>query len=331
MTKYLIVMADSASGRGTRGLNLYWFLARYHGRAAVKVVSTADLKGGASNSCEVAFVGLPTTLRKDDLTRVRHGQLVLFDYEDTATILLDESSQFLGGLTDRYLKVWHEPGWPAPWKFGVLPIRRHARLPLYLRYLSLKSALGARQPEREWDVTFLGAPTGQDTHSQRVEWLREIRGAGTKYRFWGGLAASPDDRMRLAAAGLDGAGLLYEGGRVGYATFFDMMRKSKVVLTPKGNAPWSYRHYEAIYAGAIPVSCDLRSVTTLIPLPLGGMAHVPEGASVLPKIGEALALSEKQSGVREANVAFLEQFLTRGDYALRKPALMDRFSAQLSA
>lgn len=326
MAKYLIVMADGTSGRGTRGLNLYWFLSRYHGRA-VKVVSTAELKDG-TRSCDVLFVCLPTALGKDDLARVRYRHLAVFDYEDTHKILLDGHSQFLTGLTDRYLKVWNEPGWPVPWKFGVLPIRRHARLPLYLRYLGVKKAFGAKPPEREWDVTFLGAPTGQDTHSQRVEWLKEIRDAGAKYRFWGGLAASPDDRLRLAAAGLEGAGLIYEGGRVGYTTFFDMMRKSKVVLAPKGNAPWSYRHYEAIYAGAIPVSCDLRNVTTLIPLPLDGMVHVPDGTSVLPRIEEALA-AQRPELLRD-NIAFLERYLSYGAYSRGKPALMDRFLGQLT-
>jgi hypothetical protein len=328
VTKYVIVMADGSSGRGTRGLNLYWFLSRYHGRA-VRVVSSADVRAGTAPSCEVAFVGLPTGLRKEDLARLRYRQLVVFDYEDTANILLDDSTRFLSGLTDRYLKVWSEPGWPAPWKFGALPIRRHVRLPLYLRYLGFKKALGAKPPEREWDVTFLGAPTGQDTHSQRVEWLKEIRGTGGKYRFWGGLAASPDDRKRLAAAGLSGEGLLYEGGRIGYTKFFDMMRASKVVLTPKGNAPWSYRHYEAIYAGAIPVSCDLRQVKTLIPLPLDGMEHVPDGGSVLHGIEAALALPAKRPDVREANVRFLEQYLHHGDYSRKKPELLERFVSGL--
>ena len=69
MTKYLIVMADGRSGRGTRGLNLYWFLKTWHG-GAVKVVSSSALRRG-SHSCEVLFVGLPTALTKDDLARVK--------------------------------------------------------------------------------------------------------------------------------------------------------------------------------------------------------------------------------------------------------------------
>ena len=328
MKQFLIVSADGTSGRGTRGLSLYWFLTCFHGRRAVQLISTTDLRSG-SYAADVVFLGLPSEIRQDDLARVRYRQLVLFDYQDTGNILLDDERRFLTGLTGRYFKVWTEPGWPTPWKFGVLPIRRQARLPLYLRYLGLKKLLGARAPERVWDVSFLGAPTGQELRSQRVEWLREIRGAGDTYRFWGGLAASDADRRRLAAGGLAESALLFAGGRVGYGTFFDMMRKSKAVLTPMGNARWSYRHYEAIYAGAIPVSCDMRRATTLIPLPLDGMVHVPDGASVLPSIAEALALPTKAPGVREANVAFLEQYLEYGDYSRRKPALMEMFLAQL--
>jgi hypothetical protein len=328
MKKYLIVMADGRSGRGTRGLNLYWFLKTFHG-GAVQVVSTADLRKGATYACDFAFVGLPTELRKEDLARVSYRRLAVFDYEDTVNILLDESSQFLSGLTDRYLKVWNEPGWPAPWKFGVLPIRRQARLPLYLRWLAFWRALGTRDPERDYDVTFLGAPTGQEARSQRVRWMQEIRDTESEFTFWGGLVASPSDRERLTAAGIDVPPLLYEGGRIPYGEFFELMRRSRIVLTPKGNAPWSYRHYEAIYAGAIPVSCDLTNVTTLIPLPLNGMVHVADDAPVVPKIEEALALIQRKPLVLDSNREFLEQFLTYGDYSRKKPELLHRFESSL--
>lgn len=328
MTKFLIVSADGTSGRGSRGLNLYWFLAAYHGRGAVKLVPTAALKG-STHSCDVLFLGLPTEIAKDDLTGVRYRQMALFDYQDTATVLVDEKRAFLEALTDHYLKVWVEPEWKGRWKFGVLPIRRQMRLPVYLRYLAFTKSLGARAPVRDYDISFLGAPTGYDVQSQRVQWLREIRGAGDRYRFWGGLAATEGDRQRWATAGFDSTGLLYDGGRVGFTTFFDMMRRSKAVLTPMGNARWSYRHYEAIYAGAIPVSCDMRRAKVLIPLPLDGMVHVPDGTPVLPRIDEAIALTAKRPDVRDANIEFLERYLEHGDYTRRRPALIEAFAAQL--
>ncbi len=322
----MIVMAGGRSGRGTRGLNLFWFLKTFHG-SAVQVMSSAALRRGAQ-SCDVLFVGLPSELTKDDLARVRHRQLVLFDYEDQAKLLVEGPNEFFSGLTDRYLKVWNEPGWPSPWKFGVLPIRRQARLPLYLRWLGLKTMFGTRPPERDYDVTFLGAPTGQVAHSQRVQWMQQISTTDEEFAFWGGLVASQWSRDRLAAAGIDWAPLLYEGGRVPYTEFFDMMRRARVVLTPMGNAPWSYRHYEAIYAGAIPVSCDLRQVKTLIPLPLDGMVHVPENAPVVPKIMEGLQLARRPE-VMQKNLQFLERYLHYGDYTRSKPELMDTFDAQL--
>ena len=104
MTKYLIVMADGTSGRGTRGLNLYWFLSRYHGRA-VRLVSSAELKGPLE--CDVLFVGLPTQLTKETLAGVKYRQLVVFDYEDSVNVLVDAAHQFLGELTKTYLKVWN--------------------------------------------------------------------------------------------------------------------------------------------------------------------------------------------------------------------------------
>src|SRR5690349_11781207 len=146
-------MAEGRSGRGTRGLNLYWFLKTWHG-GAVKIVSASSLRRG-SHRCDVLLVGLPSALTKDDLARVQYRRLAVFDYEDQAKLLVEGPNAFFSDLTDRYLKVWNEPGWTAPWKFGVLPIRRQARLPFYLRWLAFKRMFGARPPEKEYDVTFL--------------------------------------------------------------------------------------------------------------------------------------------------------------------------------
>jgi hypothetical protein len=327
VVKYLIVMADGRSGRGTRGLNLYWFLKTWHG-GAVKIVSASAL-GRRARSCDILFVGLPSALTKDDLARVRYRQLVVFDYEDQAKLLVEGANVYLADLTDRYLKVWNEPGWPAPWKFGVLPIRRQARLPFYLRWLAFTNKFGGRPPEKDYDVTFLGNPTGQLANSQRIQWMQQIRDTDAEFTFWGGLVASEETTKRLTAAGIDLKPLLYEGGRIPYTEFFELMRRSRVVLTPMGNAPWSYRHYEAIYAGAIPVSCDLRNVTTLIPLPLNGMIHVPEGEPLIPKIEDGIRLATVRPDTALSNVAFLERYLTYGDYSKKKPELIERFSAQL--
>jgi hypothetical protein len=331
MTKFLIVSGDGRGGRGARGLNLYWFLAGFHGRRAVQIVSSSDLDASA-RTCDVLFVGLPTKLRKDALAGIRFRQLVLFDYEDATEVLLNEDQTFLPALTNRYLKVWVEPGWDAAWKFGVLPIRRQVlRLPTYLRYLRLTAMLGRREPERIHDVSFLGAPGGVVVGNQRVRWLSEIaRNNNGRFRFFGGLVASDEYRRELAEQKIDTTGVFYEGERMGFHGFFDSMRRSRAVLTPKGNARWSYRHYESIYAGAIPVSCDMRHSRTLIPLPLEGMVHVPDGASVMPAIDEALALERRSPDIREANVQFLERYLHYGDYSRKKPELMDRFMAQLT-
>ncbi len=326
MTKYLIVSAGRTSGRGTRGLNLYWFLKTYHA-GAVRMVSPSQARSGAT--CEVLFVGMPTELRKDDFARIRYRQLVLFDYQDPVHFYIDEQTEFLRGLTDRYLKVWNESHWKTPWTLGTLPIRRQARLPLYLRWLGFRSALGSKPPARDIDVSFLGAPTGLDPESQRVQWLREIAASGGRFRFWGGLATTARMRADMVAGGLDGTGIYHDGGRLSYNAFFDVMRRSKAVLTPKGNARWSYRHYEAIYAGAIPISCDMRTTTLFIPLPLDGMVHVPDGAPVLDKIDAGIVLADT-SDCRERNIAFLERYLERGDYSRRKPELLERFTGQLS-
>jgi hypothetical protein len=77
------------------------------------------------------------------------------------------------------------------------------------------------------------------------------------------------------------------------------------------------------------VTCDLRHVRTLIPLPLENMVHVSDGASVLASIDRALAQRSESPELAEANIRFLEQYLQDGDYTRQKPELMDRFLAQL--
>ena len=102
------------------------------------------------------------------------------------------------------------------------------------------------------------------------------------------------------------------------------------MLTPAGNARWSYRHYEAIYAGALLVSTDFRSVRMLIPLPLDNMQHVADHAPVVPVIAAALERLAREPSLPRQNIDFLETYLQDGDYDCRKPRLMDEFLSQMA-
>jgi len=331
MPRFLIVRADCDSGRGTRGLNLYRFLAIYHGRRSVELISSSRVKHGGPRSCDVLFVGMPTRLAKDDLAGMRFRRAVLFDYLDEPAANWGASDRdFFLSLTHHYWKAWTEPGWDNGLRFGVLPIRRHAGLSWYLRCRrALPWMANAGDERRDYDVAFIGSASGARGLNQRVEWLRELRGSGDRFRFWGGLVGSAEARRRVETGVGDCAGLFYGRHRVKFYTYFRHLLRSRVALTPAGNARWSYRHYEAIYAGATLVTADFRQASTLIPLPVDGMVHVPDGAPVTAHVAQALAWRRRCPELAEANVRFLEQYLHDGDYTRSKPALMDRFLAQL--
>src|SRR5262249_46797467 len=101
------------------------------------------------------------------------------------------------------------------------------------------------------------------------------------------------------------------------------------LLAPGGNVPWSYRHYECLYAGGIVVTNDFRERDLLVPLPRDGMIHVPDGQPVVPAIREALAWSRWRPQLADDNRAHLERYLSCAGYSRRRSPLVDRFLAQL--
>jgi hypothetical protein len=333
MAKFLILQADFPGGRGVRGKTLSRFLRIFHGWRSVESISTAALQQAGQKVCDTLFIGMPSAVRPADLARVRFRTAVLFDYLDSPGASWGNADRdFLRSLTNRYLKAWTQPGWDPGLQFGVLPIRRYPGLVAYVRARRATAWLRSDEERRRiYDVAFAGYPTGRPERNQRIAWVREVRAAPDRYRFWGGLIDSPLTRNCLQQSPDADEGLLLARRRLGFFTYFHRLLQSRVALTPTGNAPWSYRHYEAIYAGAIVVTCDFRQIRTLIPLPLDGMIHVPEGASVLAPIDRALALRRQCPELAQANIRFLEQYLHDSDYTRRKPELMDRFLAQLES
>jgi hypothetical protein len=332
MPRFLIVHADYPCGRGSRGKNLARFLAIYHGRKSVQEVTSRELLDGPPTSAKTLFIGLPSDVGKEHLRNVKFQHAVLFDYQDGPGPIWQQSDRdLLVSLTNVYLKPWVEPDWDYGLKMGVLPIRRHSRLKWYLQCQGYFSWL--RDPHvrrRKYDVAFVGNATAlAGRFHQRVEWLREIRAAEGRYSFWGGLVVRQRDRDHLAEQFADLETLSYPHGRVQFVSYFRNLQRARVALAPAGNARWSYRHYEAIYAGASLVSADFRRARVLIPLPMENMHHVPDHHPVLPVIDEALSDREQHPEKTVENVQFLERYLQHGDYCRSKPELMDRFLEQL--
>ena len=337
MPRFLIVQCDANCGRGARGANLSRFLRIFHGRGAVELVQARDLEDGPVRETDVLCLGMPTALEPRQLGRIQFRQAVLFDYSDTGgPVWSPESEPWLRSLTDVYLKPWVEESWDFGLRWGVLPIRRYPALTWHVKLL--RGLFRGRYPElcrRDHEVSFLGNCTAyheiisNQRYHQRIEWLRELRQSGNPFSFWGGLQASAANRARLEPQVGDLTDLIAPEGRLLFSQFFYHLLRSQVVLTPAGNARWSYRHYEAIYAGALLVSTDFRAVRTLIPLPLDNMLHVADHAPVVPVIVAALERLAREPSLPRQSIDFLETYLQDGDYHRCKPQLMDEFLSQI--
>lgn len=337
MKKFLVVMSELAGhGRGVNGRTLYRFLTTFAGHRDVAWRTPPQLLQGDPVGAEYAFLGLPSSVAARHLARLRFRRLVLFDLSDCHYPLWDDANRdLLRGESGHYLKAWTDERWDFGVKMGVAPVRRYAKLRLALEAGRLRRFVRWPEPAHRFDVLFLGAATGRDPHgedpalvpNQRVTWLLELREHGRHLSRWGGLLAktvTPDLERRYG----DLSEFIIRR-KVPFRKYFRALRASRVALTPEGNAPWSYRHYEAIYARSLIVTCDLRRIHTLVPLPKEGMVHVEPGQPVLPAIERALALRRERPEILEENIRFLERYLDRGMYSRRRPEPFERFLAQL--
>lgn len=337
MKKFLVVMSElPGHGRGVNGRTLVRFLRTYAGAGAVGACGAADLLDGGGLEAETVFLGLPSPVTGRHLARLSCRHLVLFDLSDWHHPLwTDLNRDLLRGASTLYLKSWTDARWDHGITMGYAPIRRYGKLRLALGLESLRAVLGLAPPKHRFDVLFLGAATGRDpgradpvtVPNQRVEWLLELKSSGEHLATWGGLLGGT-----LAPHLLERYGDLSRftlPGKVPFRTYFRALQESRVALTPEGNAPWSYRHYEAIYARSMIVTNDFRPIQTLVPLPNQGMVHVEPGQPVLPAIEEALRLRRERPELLEENVRFLERFLDQGLYSRSRPELWERFTSQL--
>ena len=337
MSKFLIVLSDDRSaGRGVRGMALAWFLRTFHGRAAVRVVTPNELSQRRPRAAEYVFIGLPSTLAARQATGLRFREAILFDYHDYPSPMWADSDQtFLRSLTNRYWKPWVEHDWSSELRWGCLPIRRCRKLQACLKWGQL--AGGAVQPvEKHFDYGFLGTPNGlrcssaadTESYNQRVEWLLELKRELPDAACWGGLAIPPHlrgwEKQHPYISSVE-----FPRGRVGFFRYFQSLRKCRVALAPAGNARWSYRQYEAIYARAAVVSTDFSCARMLIPFPERSVVMVPDHTPVTPFVRRALSLQRDEPDAIQNAVRHLEYYLQDGMYTRRKPMVMDRLLQQL--
>ena len=348
MLDWLVIGADAKpAGRGVRGMALVWFLRTYFGRQAVRYVEPKEYRDESGVSAETVFLGLPTSLTPEEIENLpnRSGcrRLVAFNYFDEYELAWsDDQAAAFRQVGEAYLKPWKEPVWStlpeySGLRMGTLPIRRYGRF-TWARRIDRWKRWFARRPEPKYDVAFLGRPnhtrfivdgeiTGID---QRVEWMLDLKRNAPELRIWGGLVEVNDKhRQVLTERHGDIDDLLYQGSKVNFATYWQNIRRSRVLLAPGGNVPWTYRHYECLYAGAAVATLDFREREMFVPMPTHNMTHVPDGESCLSAVREALEMYLTRPRLGDENIEYLETYLKDAAYSQSRAALMVRFEEQL--
>ena len=353
MVPYTIVISDAkdhdAGIRGTRAfwwlasragsyseLGLYWFLVEYFGRSAVRLLRPSQLLASSKIETEWLFVGLPSSLSKEHLSRIRFRRMAVYDSTDAPDVDFGESDrEFLLSETDLCMKTWIDRRWDTDYTVGLLPIKRPPvnKLRVAIRREALLDRVRRKGRDKLFDVALVARPTGDVARNPRVAWLVELKKKRPDLRLWGGLVGSPRWR-RHAAEIVDEEVLqqLWMGRRkVGFFEYFAGLSSSKVSLAPRGWAPWSYRHYEAIYARSVVVCSDLSNIELLLPLPKEGVIDVGEGEAIVPAVERALALYEHCPEIGQQNLEHMERWLDRGAYSRSRVELLDRFFSFLPA
>lgn len=94
-------------------LGLYWFLCEHFERSAVRLTRPSRLLRESSPlATDWLFFGLPTTLNKQHLSRIKCRRMVVYDSTDYDRIEFGDSDQhFLASNTNICLKNWRERKW----------------------------------------------------------------------------------------------------------------------------------------------------------------------------------------------------------------------------
>jgi hypothetical protein len=352
MDRFTVIISDAAKHdrgyRGTRSfwwlatrfgayaeLGLYWFLAEYFGRASVTLLRPSQLlNSDRRHETDWLFVGLPTSLNKQHLERLRFRRMVLYDSTDLHGVNFGGSDvPLLLSHTNLCLKNFRDHRWELPVRVGFLPIKRpplNNRLHTALLMDAWKQRAGIA-PVKNFDVGFVARPTGTVETNQRLRWMLELKRDRPDMKLWGGLVGG--DQWRAAFQSHPDAKALepcwLNRRKVGFFQYFSGLCQSRVALAPSGYAPWTYRHFEAMYARCVVVSNDLSHYEFLIPFPRERMVEVADGACVVPAIEKALELSRSHPEIVQENIEYLDRWLDRGRYSRWRSEPLERFLSEL--
>lgn len=314
-------------------LCLYWFLCEYFGESSVRLVRPSELlKLSSPLRTDYLMVGVPTLLHEQHLQNVHYRKLVLYDSSDHDGInFLYSDEKHLLSKADCCLKHFRDRRWTLPVRIGLLPIKRPPRNNrLHWKLQSVLHRQVAPVTDRQFDVGFVARPTGDPESNIRLRWLIELVRDGADLSLWGGLVGGQSWEDLLSETDIPGA--CWMGRRkIGFSDYFDGLSRSKVALAPPGYAPWTFRHYEAVYAGCMVVTTDLSDFEFLIPLPESSLVQLQQGESVVDGVRRAIQLGiSEPERTRDAR-AELDQWLNLGKYDASCLITKDRFMSNLEA
>ncbi len=348
MPKFTIVISDrskhDAGYKGSRlywlfaamfggygELCLYWFLREYYGRESVELLRPSELLERTETwQTDYLMVGVPTRLSPEHLRKVRYRRMLLYDSSDHDGInFLYSDEAFLLSKADCCLKHFRDRRWSLPLRIGLLPIKRpplNNRLHWKLR----RSSSHVAKPlcDRPFDVGFVARPTGDLSSNVRLQWLVELANSESDFRRWGGLVGGRSWREEFESQKIPDDCWMGRT-KVGFSEYFEGLCQSKVALAPSGYAPWTFRHYEAIYAGCMLVTEDLSPYEFLVPIPSYSVVQVQSGQSVVSGVEQALDMALTQPSRAIEARRELDQWMDRGRYSKQCARTLERFFSEM--
>jgi len=315
MLKFTIIGGDPLLGRNEQGVGLHEFLSVFDNRVISEFISVSDLAHHHTIATDILVIFGPSPIDPSVLTKITYSALYFAEYSDHDTPHFDLPQRFATSF-EAVLAASRPKVTNYPHPIKLLP----------LRFNPIPGIAQLTPPQwlRPWDASFVGAPTRlKNTYCQRYDWVKECNQTRSSLRIRAGILKNS---MPPPHEDID----QLEHPLLGPSLYHLLMRLSKIALCPTGNARWTYRHYEALQAGCVVVSTDIRETELLIPLPIDRMILVPDHAQLLPYIERAMLVRNDHPDWIQQNQTDMNQYLEHNQYNRNRPKVLDLFLSQFN-
>lgn len=325
-----LILTDESLSPHVDGRILHDFLDVFQRSRLVAV--PAGERRGPEACCQVLFVNAAMAHVAERMGRIRAGRTIFFDYYDELERKVHpETAVFLAREGFPYFKTSRLSGSASPQVAGLLPIALPRKLSGMLRpwrRLRVPRLFRRTDVYFQGSTTFFLEPDGSRYH-QRVEWALEVARMSGVRKHLGliPLYGLQDELMARYPELSSGIWCQAES----YARMFRRLSRTKIVLAPAGHGRWTYRHLEALYAGAVVVSNDLAKIETLLRWPLEAMVLVPDHAPLEPVLRRVLGSYGEYADRLAAGGAVITGQLAGGRWCRSRPEVFERFIAHVEA